>query len=83
MWTAGAMAYLAGLHNLCKLTLVLVLNSCDCAASGGLLVHKLTKASLALDNAEGDTLLLAESGKPHNKLNRVHIVCDDHKLCLS
>jgi len=51
-------------------------------ASGSLEVDKLTEVSLAADEAEGDTLLSAESGQVDNELNRVDIVGDDDELGL-
>lgn len=51
-------------------------------AGGGLEVHKLAKVGLAADEAEGDTLLSAESGQVDNELNRVDVVGDDNELGL-
>lgn len=44
-----------------------------------LLVYKLTKSGLALDDAERDTLLTAQRGQPHDELNRDDIMSDGHK----
>ena len=51
-------------------------------AGGGLEVDKLAKVGLATDEAEGDTLLAAESGQVNNELNRVDVVSDDNHLGL-
>ena len=51
-------------------------------AGGGLEVHKLAEVGLAADEAEGDTLLSAESGQVNNELNRVDVVGDDNELGL-
>ena len=51
-------------------------------ASGRLEVDELAKVGLATDEAEGDTLLAAESGQVNNHLNRVDVVSDHNHLCL-
>ena len=51
-------------------------------ASGGLQVNKLAKVGLATDEAEGDTLLAAESGQVDNHLDGVDIVGDHDQLGL-
>ena len=49
---------------------------------GGFHVDELAKVGLAADEAEGDTLLPAESGKMDDNLNRVDVVGNDDKLGL-
>ena len=49
---------------------------------GVLHVDELAKVGLAADEAEGDTLLPAESGKMDDNLNRVDVVGNDDKLGL-
>ena len=51
-------------------------------AGSGLEVDELAEVSLSADEAEGDTLLAAESGQVDDDLNRVNVVSDDNKLGL-
>jgi hypothetical protein len=51
-------------------------------ASGCLEMDEFTEVGLAADEAEGDTLLSAESGQMDNELNGVDVVGDDNKLGL-
>lgn len=55
----------------------------DGNSGGGLLVDELTETGLALDDAEGNIHLAAESGEPDDELNRVDIVGDDNELGLT
>jgi len=41
-----------------------------------------SKASLSFNNAVRNLHLPAQGWKPHNKLNRIHIMSDDNKLGL-
>lgn len=45
-------------------------------------MDQLTQTGLALDNAVGNIHLAAQGGEPHNKLDGVNIVSDDHQLGL-
>lgn len=51
-------------------------------AGGGLEVAELAEVGLAADEAEGDTLLSAESGQVDDHLDGVDVVGDDDKLGL-
>jgi hypothetical protein len=51
-------------------------------AGGSLQVNELAKVGLAADEAEGDTLLSAESGQVDDELNGVDVVGDDNELGL-
>ena len=51
-------------------------------AGSRLEVDELAEVSLSADEAEGDTLLAAESGQVDDDLNRVNVVSDDNKLGL-
>mmetsp|Transcript_57705 Transcript_57705/g.105427 ORF Transcript_57705/g.105427 Transcript_57705/m.105427 type:complete len:254 (-) Transcript_57705:129-890(-) len=64
-----------------KLFLVLVVDACECHARRGLLVHKLSEAAFALDDAIRNFFLAAERGQPTHELNGLHIVCNDDELC--
>ena len=46
-------------------------------------MDELPETRLPLDNAEGDALLAAEGGEPHNKLDGVDVVSDHNKLRLA
>ena len=51
-------------------------------AGSGLKVDELAEVGLSADEAEGDTLLSAESGEVHHDLDGVDVVGDDNKLGL-
>lgn len=52
-------------------------------AGSGLLVDELAEDGLAADEAEGNALSAAESGKVHNQLNWVDVVSDHNELGLA
>mmetsp|Transcript_17537 Transcript_17537/g.49999 ORF Transcript_17537/g.49999 Transcript_17537/m.49999 type:complete len:241 (+) Transcript_17537:98-820(+) len=62
------------------LTLVLLPDGCQRHTRGGLLVAKLPKPALALDDAIWHILLAAERRQPADKLDGVDIVRNDHQL---
>ena len=72
----------AGFHDVFKVLVVLLVHLAERDAGGGLLVDDLSEASLALDEAVGHVLLLAEGGQEHHQLDRVHVVRDHHQLGL-
>jgi hypothetical protein len=51
----------------------------DGERSGSLLVHNLSKAGLALNNAIGDVHLAAQCRQPNNDFDRVDVVGNDHE----
>lgn len=61
---------------------VLALHLSEGDAGGGLEVDKLAEVGLATDEAEGNTLLSAESGQVDDDLNGVDVVGDDDELGL-
>ena len=61
---------------------ILAADISDSDAGGGLEVAELSKVGLSTDEAEGDTLLAAESGKMDDKLDGVDVVGNDDKLGL-
>jgi len=67
---------------LLKVDEVLAADFGESDASGSLEVDKLAKVGLAADEAEGDTLLAAESGQVDDELNRVDVVGDHDHLGL-
>ena len=71
------------LAELLKIDEVFTTDFGESEAGGGLEVNKLTKVSLATDEAEGDTLLSAESGQMDDDLNGVDVVGDHDKLSLT
>jgi len=70
------------LAELLKIDEVFTTDFGESEAGGGLEMNKLTEVSLATDEAEGDTLLSAESGQVNNELDGVNIVGDDNHLSL-
>ena len=71
---------LAQLLDACQQLLVLGLDRGDGESGGGLLVDDLAEGGLALDDAVRDVHLAAQSGEPHNELDGVDVVGDDHEL---
>ena len=61
---------------------ILAADISDSDAGSRLEVDELSKVGLATDEAEGDTLLAAESGKMDNELDGVDVVGNDDKLGL-
>ena len=61
---------------------ILAADISDSDAGGGLEVAELSKVGLSTDEAEGDTLLAAESGKMDDELDGVDVVGNDDKLGL-
>ena len=70
----------ASLSNLLKFLLITRLNTSQAHTSGSLLINKLSKTTLVLDDTVGDTHLLAESRKVHDELDRIHIAGDSDQL---
>lgn len=73
---------LEGLAELLEIYEVLAADFGEGNAGGRLQVDKLAKVGLAADEAEGDTLLSAESGQMDDELNGVDVVGDDDELGL-
>ena len=71
------------LAELLKVDEVLALHLGEGDAGGGLEVDELAEVGLAADEAEGDTLLSAESGQMDDDLNGVDVVGDHDKLSLT
>ena len=61
---------------------ILAADISDSDAGSRLEVDELSKVGLATDEAEGDTLLAAESGKMDNELDGVDVVGNDDELGL-
>ena len=74
---------LDGGDKLGELLLLLGLDVGDGKDRSGLLVDELAETCLPLDDAEGDALLAAEGGEPHNELDGVDVVGDHNKLGLA
>lgn len=68
---------------LLKLGNVVLLDISDSNARGGLLVDEETKTSLALDNAERNVELTAESREEDDEFNGVNIMSNDNELSLA
>ena len=66
-----------------EILVVLLADFSECDACSGLGVHELAKASLALDEGIGDTLLAAESWEEDEQLNGVDIVSHHNELGLA
>ena len=73
---------LEGLSKLLKVDEVLAADAGESNSRSGLHVNELAKVGLATDEAEGDTLLSAESGQMDDELDGVDVVSDDNKLGL-
>jgi hypothetical protein len=73
---------LHGLNKHIKFLGVFLLYGSDGNARSGLLTDELTKLGLTFHNAKRHILLAAEGRKPHNKLNRVHVMSDENELGL-
>lgn len=67
---------------LCALNVILGVIGRKGNNSTVLLVHKSAQTGLALDDAEGDIHLAAQSGQPDDKLDGVNIVRDHNHGCL-
>merc|ERR1719414_1621421 len=65
-----------------QLGLVLLPNTGQSNARCCLLVYKATQTGLALDNAVWNILLAAQSWKPADQLDGVHIMRNHHHFCL-
>jgi hypothetical protein len=70
------------LNEVGEVSLILGVNVDEGQGRGGLLADNLTKTGLTLNDDVWDTLLAAESGEPHNKLDGLDIVSDDDQLSL-
>jgi len=62
-----------------ELRLVFLVDSSEGNNSSSLLVNKSSKTSLILDDEERDLHLSAEGRKPKDKLDGVHITCDENQ----
>ena len=74
---------LEGVAELLEIDVVLTADVGEGKSGGGLHVDELAKVGLAADEAEGDTLLSAESGQMDDDLNGVDVVGDHDKLSLT
>jgi hypothetical protein len=68
-----------GILQLGEFVHILLVHVHDGQTSRSLLVNNLSEARLTLDNSIGDTHALAQSREPHNKLDGLNIMGNDHK----
>lgn len=77
------MNYLHSLHNFAEVMLILILHRGQTQRGGRFGVHDLSKPGLALHDAVRYALLPAQGWKPDHQLDGVHVVGNDHQLCLA